>query len=386
MLRWWCLLLFACSGAPKLPSEGGDPWVELTSEHFVMWTDATPDRARELVNSMEERRQIVARAMNSASTKTRAFVVAFRNDGELHTYVKWFYGKAFSWTPLLEPMIVVSALGNDDRDNIFTHELTHLISYSIIHHQPHWLAEGIATFFGSATEHGGHVEVGKPRKDLGALVAKRQLTSAAAMLACDSDACIDTPFYATAWALFAFLLNKHPDQLGQYLARLNELPARRRDEAWHDAFPDLTPDKLDHELAAWLAFGDIRLPQFDIELRKDWPITVRALSDAEVRALGALADAVLAGRKDAAAKEIAAAITAEPTNVSARLIQFALDKQITAADARATAAAHPDDWRSWYLVAHATQPGQESADARAKACELAARDPGIETPERLCEH
>src|SRR4051812_32659813 len=127
MLRLWVVFVLACSpNLPALPSQGGEPWLEITSEHFVMWTDAPPDRGRELVNEMEQHRQIVVRAMNNATTLKRTFVVAFRNDKELHAYVKWFVGKAFSTGPLLQPMIVVSALTDDDREHVLTHEPTHM--------------------------------------------------------------------------------------------------------------------------------------------------------------------------------------------------------------------------------------------------------------------
>ena len=49
-----------------------------------------------------------------------------------------------------------------------------MVAFSIIHHQPPWLAEGIATYFERAESRGGHVEIGKPRADYGEQLAHRR--------------------------------------------------------------------------------------------------------------------------------------------------------------------------------------------------------------------
>ena len=38
-------LLAGCAGLSKLPSEGGDPWLRLESDHFVVYTDDERDEA-----------------------------------------------------------------------------------------------------------------------------------------------------------------------------------------------------------------------------------------------------------------------------------------------------------------------------------------------------
>ena len=53
--------MFACRpppAVPPLPSKGGPPWVEASSAHFTVWTDA-PDRAKGLVQTMERLREVV---------------------------------------------------------------------------------------------------------------------------------------------------------------------------------------------------------------------------------------------------------------------------------------------------------------------------------------
>jgi hypothetical protein len=286
--------------------------------------------------------------------------------------------------PVLQPMIVLSANDVNDHDDVFTHELTHVISFSIIHHQPPWLAEGIGTFFGSMKSHDGRVEVGMPREDFATTLRKEHAKPVAAMFACHGGDCLDHQFYATAWAMFTFLVNEHPDELGRYLQLLNQPSSRKAAHAWADAFPQLTPEAFDHALADWIAFGAVRLPKFDIQLHR-WRSSVRPLADPDILAVRALAEALFVQDKARARASAATAIAAERTNLLAQLVAFAIDRHIDADDARALATAHADDWRAWYLVAHATQPTPESAAAQAKACELAGKDPGVETPDGLCD-
>src|SRR5262245_22427870 len=53
-------VLAGCAAAvPQVPSQGGPAWRELTSEHFTVWSDADPGRARELVREMEHLRQVI---------------------------------------------------------------------------------------------------------------------------------------------------------------------------------------------------------------------------------------------------------------------------------------------------------------------------------------
>jgi len=54
--------LVACGGsAPEtsLPRGRPGPWRELTTEHFTIWTDTSPERARVLVPTLENFRQVV---------------------------------------------------------------------------------------------------------------------------------------------------------------------------------------------------------------------------------------------------------------------------------------------------------------------------------------
>src|SRR5262249_4027386 len=149
-MRWlWLLLVAACGGALlPLPSQGGPAWHELTSMHFILWTDASSARGQELVQQMEWLRSVIfGAAFPDLPPGGKTFVIAFRDIHESRLYTPQYHDAfALAHGPLHRPMIVLPADAYGDHF-VITHELTHAISYGSVHHQPRWFAEGLATFF-----------------------------------------------------------------------------------------------------------------------------------------------------------------------------------------------------------------------------------------------
>jgi hypothetical protein len=376
---WWSLgmvLLVACGPViPSLPSRGGPAWIEVQSEHFTLWTDAPAKRAHELMHELELRRQLLVTAMSHAPSKVRAFAIALRGARETSEYLP---GQAIAaaWNaqdPTRQPGILLAA-NSDDSEHALSHELTHVISFGIIWNQPHWLAEGIATYFEMVDLDFDErsVQIGLPRDDRSAALRESPPLSAARLFACEEPRCMDQRFYATSWALFSFLINQRYDQLGRYLQRLNELEDDHLADAWAQVFPDLPPDRLDDELSQWLISGKLRLPRFEVAVR-EVPTRDRPLGDADVLAARSLLNFHFKGVGPAhiVAEE---ALAIDRTNVLARLINTELTHEISPDDARATAAAHPDDWRAWRLVEHAVKDRAEVEAALGRVCALTGND------------
>ena len=374
----------ACSSViPMLPSEGGPSWIEVRSQHFTLWTDASGRRGRELIRDMEHHWEVIGRAMN-APQGTHSFVIALRDGTEIAAYLPRGVVAAVwdSDGPTLQPGIVLSAYAHD-YDHVISHELTHVISSGIIANQPHWLSEGIATYFEMADLDAGEasVQIGIPRGDRTSYLHAQPPIDATELFACRDHTCIDEPFYATSWATVSFLLNTRFDQLSRFFERLNALPRNRRGEAWRrawsDAFPDLPPDQLDRQLGEWLVTGQVRLPRIAVKTQ-DYPTTGRWLADADALAARSLLKLMFSHDIKSVTDQLAQSLALDHTNVLARLVEASLNQGIASADARATATAHPDDWRAWWLVGFALQQKPAAAVERslalAKMCALIGED------------
>jgi hypothetical protein len=392
-MRVWCLLLVvaACRhvpAVPPLPSEGGPLWVELVSPHFTLWTDAGAERGRALLLDMERHRAVVLGVgFDRARPPGRSFVVALRDADEIGAYMPPPFA-AYAWgagRPVLEPMILLSADAVDDATHVVAHELTHVISFGMIRNQPRWFAEGLASFFASVEIDGatGRGTVGGEPPHLIRRLRERPPQRIATLFACDRDACMDHMFYATAWALFAYLENVRPADLLRYAARLDELPEDEVARAWTDVFPDLTPDRLDAALRYWIASGDHEVWRFTVKL--DPPaVRQRVLGDADVHAVRALLRFRF-DRADPRAREgLAAALAADPTHVLANLVAAELGPRLSPEVAQRIADAHPDDWRAWWLVVLARNGTPEAGDARDRVCALVRPAPAIALPPDLC--
>jgi hypothetical protein len=137
--------------------------------------------------------------------------------------------------------------------------------------------------------------------------------------------------------------------------------------------PSLPADKLDHELATWIHYGKIRVLKYTIKLR-DWPVTERPITQADaLAAKGALR--YLTTEDSSVVPEIAKALELDHTNMLANLVETAEAKTVDPELAHSLTAAHPDDWRAWYLAWRAAKTGEESREARRKTCALIAANP-----------
>ena len=400
--------LAACAAAlPAVPSKGGPAWRELTSEHFTVWTDADPADARDLVREMERFRQvIIGAAFPSVPTTGRILAILLRNDEELTLLSIPGTARAFARpaaSPLWQPMVVLSA-NRERADSTLPHELTHVISFGVIHHQPRWLSEGLAEFFETVQldSDAATADVGlapkalRERAQAARVRPMLRFIPVAELLAWKAISAHEEHQYASAWGLITFLINTHPQELVQYM-RLVEIRGKSReivsaaDETalWREAFPSLPLADVDAQLEQWLLHGSHLVTHFKIK-RRTWPVAERALGDADAYAIRGMLLGLVVKHPVQAQENLAAAIAADPTNVLARLITAALDnKLMTTDEARALAAAHRTDWRAAWLAALAiTRADGDAEEVRAlcvHACSLIAHNPALVAPSELCD-
>jgi hypothetical protein len=313
-------------------------------------------------------------------TGGKSIVIALRDRYEVLAFVpSMFIAYSMPRDPAREPAIVIDAQTDDKDGHVIAHELTHVISYAAIHDQPVWFAEGIAQFFETVTIDAQHgvADVGEPLPKLVGELRRMTLLPGDQLFACKAMECRDARFYMTSAVLYGFLMNERPQQLAQLQAAL----ATGDPNAWAKTMQDLPPDAIDRTLEAWLLRGRHQVWHYRISLQAQTAVQ-RALGDGDVWATRALISGEY-HRADVAGY-VQRALAADPTNVLARLIDTNLGHPISTADAHATVAAHPDDWRAWLLLLFTHTEGAEHDAVRAKICALSASDPAALVPPKLC--
>jgi hypothetical protein len=375
-----CSALTPAPAIPPLPGAGGPPWLEVTSAHVTMWTDAPSPRAHELIAIVERHRQVVLAGLKLPDPATRMFVIALRTSEELGGYVAkpsvayaWPQGNLPLW-----PTLVITADSMDDHDSrtAVDQQIAHAALDGTLRVPPHWFAEGVATYYAYPRRYGATIEVGRTSRYIREHLAHHGPDPFATIAACGDAACSNADFYATAWATVALLAERHAAELHAYVQRLAQVVPGDTAPALDAVVPALSPAALDRELSDWLGFKEARVDHFDVPVH-DWPATDRPLRDADVLAARAALRGVLAPDAAETRDAVAAAIAADPTGVLPRLAERVVSGRVHAEDAHATAMAHPDDWRAWWLLGFTLHSGAEAELASAKLCAMMAADPAV---------
>jgi len=310
-----------------VPGKGGPAWREFSTDHFVVWTDASEDRARELVGEIERLRQVVVgTAFPRATAMTRSFVIALRDDAETDAFMPGDFFAAVASPPngnlLREPVIVMSASSNAfGSDRVAAHELVHAISHAVIPVQPRWFAEGMAKFYETVDIGSDYADIGRAPDYRGQPMVIHHFEPIREMLACKTLACTDYAFYATAWAFYTYLANAQSDRLARYEAAL--VQSRDPDQAWPQAFGETTPERLDEDMRQWVVAGKHQVLHFKVAFRRA-AIAERALGDADVYAARAFMRYELRGDRNGARADLAAAEALAPDHPIVRALKTAV--------------------------------------------------------------
>jgi tetratricopeptide (TPR) repeat protein len=367
------LALCASCGGPlyelKLPSQGGAPWVEYTSEHFRLQTDMDDATARATLKDVEERRTgLIRAAFHGAEVPTqRTRMVALRDGYELRAFMPGYILGYFVPDAFGEKLVLL-ARSDDDDMRVFTHEMTHDLSSYYFARQPRWLEEGLASFLETLKIDREHHKV-----ILGTPWIDRVITS-------DMRVVYGThisipklfererrglgPDYGASWALVFYLANNEGKAFNEYQRAL--FRGEEPDAAWQASFPDYVDDvglflldrKVDKALKEMVETQRYKTASAPF-VAYQGPIVTRRMPEAEVRALRAellvvsphfkKEHASIETRALADAREALRENPAEVRAISV-LIDLAPSRDRKLELARSATLSAPDDFRSWLLA------------------------------------
>lgn len=363
------LLLAACHrllpGSARCSASGGTQWRELRSRHFVVDTDLDPAAAAALVADLERIQALVTVALAGEPREIPGYVrvIAPARVATFSSLVPPRAGGYFAIGMLGEPTVLLHPVALRRDPEVIAHELAHHFAWYFFPRQPRWFAEGLAQFVqtvASDTPPYANAVGVVPRMRARALRDADQLP-ARWILGWRGDTADEDLYQLWSWVLYHWLWNQRPRQLADFQRRLAgaEDPAA----AWTAAFPDLDPsdakalEVLDSELDAHRRRGE--LVYYRVTAAADAAFTEVPLPPADVHVL-------LAEPRGFPPRDVSAALSDDPLQPVALAVRRDADARAKVAALRASAAAHPEDWRAWLLLGGAL--GEEAdADEREAA-------------------
>ncbi|MEO8431408.1 MAG: DUF1570 domain-containing protein [Acidobacteriota bacterium] len=352
---------------PVLPTSV-DRWIRADTAHFTLFSDAGPDKTRDLALELERFRSVLLLLTQSADTADAVptSVVLFRNDSSMAPYRPRFEGRSRSPIGFFQASrdgntIALVAGGHSDAQRVVIHEYLHDFLHGHFPPQPLWYHEGAAEFFGTFRSESTEVRIGLPIPEHLRLLRESKLLPLAELfsVAHDSaeyhDASRQRLFYAESWALVHYLLRGAPQRTPQLARFLGLLEGGSPiDAAFREAF-ETDYETLLTELVRYVhghRFPEVRAAFGSLPLQPD----VRVIPIGAAEALYRLGDLLLHSPDDRDADAEAhfrAALEIEPRHAGAlaglALTRVAADR-LEEADRfyRESISAGSDDFRTYF--------------------------------------
>ncbi|WAS95172.1 hypothetical protein [Nannocystis punicea] len=357
----WLVGTIACACAPALgrpftpPEDGGPPWTELTSRHFVVRTDLTETQGQEVVAALEQGYGLLADVAFpfEARPDGRTVVLVTRSREEYELLAP--PGTAGFFRRQLDPALPsLHFYGGPTEAAQVTmlHELAHRFTNFYYPGAPRWVHEGLAEYYSTAVLAGGKALFGRHPPGLrfrpGMLWDQQQTAKGAivwvptgsvpiveTMIATsprDFSGRADQPGeeqsearrvianYAGAWALVHFLksTSTYESRFASFLSALGA--GESPEQAWQAGFGTVARTELEAEFQRYLNDRTHMVLRTDYVPPAQPPAAARTMTADEVHLLWA----AIRPWTDAAAlrqarADVGAALAIAPRSADARL-------------------------------------------------------------------
>ncbi|HYQ81916.1 MAG TPA: hypothetical protein VEP68_10450, partial [Anaeromyxobacteraceae bacterium] len=291
------LLAAGCAGlgtSLRCPEEGGPAWRELTTPHFLLWTDLDEAEARKAAERLEWIRAAVVSAVWQAPVEPEAplGVVALRSERELRPFTR---GEIPGWVVAdpNQPRLVLHAAGGEVPVRGVAREVALQLADLAWLRQPRWLRAGLAAYLEEVTPLAGGVTalVGPAP----AWVGSAGRAGLEALFAWDPRDMRRggeefRALNASAWELTHFLVDERGRAFTAFQGRLGGGASPER--AWRESFPGYDPragglERLRRDLEAWSEQGRLAKRAVPVTPANAEPLE-RLMRPAELHALWAV--------------------------------------------------------------------------------------------------
>jgi len=295
---------------PGLCKAKDSGWIEVSSRHFAVITDAGEKKGRATALQFEQIRTFFEQSLAVAAQRSIPHVTIFavKNEDAMRELLPEYFAGGFFSSGHVHPAGVffhhedsyfaVVELDTQRSGHFETlyHEYYHALTEPIFPDLPVWLSEGLAEFYGRTQITDEYALVGEPDRDLLDLLKHDRLIPLDVLFSVNrgspyyNETQKASMFYAESWLLTHYLMIGNPDShqlLVQYLKALGEGKSARESVA---AFGNLK--QLQSALSSYALqkkFLSVKTPVPKIQVDA---ISARALSEPETKQyFGALAAA-----------------------------------------------------------------------------------------------
>ena len=329
----------AVFGPPlSLPEQGPTGWSQLTTKHFVLYTDLSPDLARQRIQRFEVLRSVLEDVAfpPTEEPQSRVAVIVFRRDRDYEALAPFGTVGVFVADGSTEPegrhlMLSSAELASetDSRDTMpplidhcpsrasmspscwssprsqsvtqeeavqrFVHEMVHALMHQSFEDSPPWLDEGLAQYLSTLRLEEGRVVLGDPVPAATAVPASllpsvRELTGADAsrFQPRDVDSVTAARYYAGAWVL-VHLFENGPERYGERFRALASAlsDGKADDDAWRAAMSGVREETVQADYMAHAMTSAWRVVERPAPTRPASEAQLQPMSAPEVRALWA---------------------------------------------------------------------------------------------------
>jgi tetratricopeptide (TPR) repeat protein len=371
------LLAAGCAGplrASECVAHGGRDWYELTSEHFIVQTDADLREAVAAVERLEDLRRALLLGWSGGFDPADTTRVIMLRDPRVLEEI----GNVGGFTSPAEAgrraTLVIPVPKAGVSTIVAAHELTHRISFDAFPRLPLWLAEGLATYFETVEmQDDGTAVLGRLRKDRLHDVRLGLLPLAELWLWGERPRSHPRgEYYDSSWLWVHYLSNQH----GVRFTKFQEALRRGADArlAWRDAFEGVTEESLledakAHRFGGASSIFQARLPRQTHHVRQ------RTLSPDEVHVVRTSV-VPWARTEEEAPAELATALSLNPDSLAANLelLRVVGDDNERERMARALVARHPEAAAVWSALGQVAPEASEKESAYHRALDLDAND------------
>jgi tetratricopeptide (TPR) repeat protein len=257
MCRRTLLLAFLFVAVPGLSRDKVENWVEVRSEHFVVNTNSSEKKARQIADQFERMRSVFHVAFPKLQIDPPApiVVLALKDEKDFRALEPAAYlakgqvklAGLFLRAPEKNYVLMRLDTEGEHPYEVVYHEYTHLLLSKSAEWMPLWLNEGLAEFYQNTDIHDKDVSLGQPSADNILFLRQNRLLPLPTLFTVDAKSPYyheedkGSIFYAESWALTHYLQFKDFREQSHEISDYNALLV----------------EGIDPVTAATRAFGDL---------------------------------------------------------------------------------------------------------------------------------